>query len=465
MPELETVDLEAVEILATGGPVFGVGSPPEGDFWTSEELAAIAAADRELEGELLPPVKIGHSDAQALALNSGVGQPTAGEMPACGWVENLRVSDDGQKLLADLKAVPRRLAELIEAGAYRTRSVELSKVTSQKTGKVFEWVVTGLAWLGGKMPAVRTLDDVVALYEHAGEAPDTDANVSLRKIVEYASGKLVWEPGDGFLAIRAAVQEAINGGPSAGLTEERFYVRDVADGRALVVDWYDSSEERAWIVPFTRTRNGVRVSPSAEWTSAAMAWVKDSRDFEDQLMTLRARRADIRASVPEKTYTDEQRRAFAEATGLDQAKVTDAMLDKAGVAEAPTGDPDPDPKRDLEADERLRSLEQRATEADERSRKLEEELRVERRAAFVEQVLRDGKAEPGQRAQIEKMYDTSPDVAREFFQNAPVHEELRETYGADDGDPKPEDEADAEKAYESEHERIFGAKPTIGSVS
>jgi hypothetical protein len=68
-------------------------------------------------------------------------------------------------LLADVKAVPRRFAELIKAGAYTGRSVELSRLTSQRTGKRYDLVVSGLAWLGDKLPAVQTLDDVVALYE------------------------------------------------------------------------------------------------------------------------------------------------------------------------------------------------------------------------------------------------------------------------------------------------------------
>jgi len=61
--------------------------------------------------------------------------------------------------------VPKGLSSLIDAGAYRTRSVQLRKYTSQKTGRRYDWVVSGLAWLGGKMPAVRTLADVVKLYE------------------------------------------------------------------------------------------------------------------------------------------------------------------------------------------------------------------------------------------------------------------------------------------------------------
>ena len=77
-----------------------------------------------------------------------------------------------------MRKVPKGLSSLIDAGAYRTRSVELRQHTSQKTGKQYPWVVSGLAWLGGKMPAVKTLADVVKLYE-ADDDPD-------RKFVEIA---------------------------------------------------------------------------------------------------------------------------------------------------------------------------------------------------------------------------------------------------------------------------------------
>lgn len=146
---LETVDILGVEILAAGGPVHGIGSPPEGDTWRPEDLRGMTEAAAELADEVHAPAKIGHR----------------GGDPAVGWLENIRINQDGSRLLADIKRVPKGLSSLIDAGAYRTRSVELKQFTSQKTGRRYEWVVSGLAWLGGKMPAVRTLADVVKLYE------------------------------------------------------------------------------------------------------------------------------------------------------------------------------------------------------------------------------------------------------------------------------------------------------------
>lgn len=97
---LDTVDLPGVEILAAGVTIHGRGSPPAGDRYSVPDLRAIADANRALEAELRPPAKIGHD---------GYG-------PAVGYLENVRVA--GDKLLADVKSVPRRFAELVKERAY-----------------------------------------------------------------------------------------------------------------------------------------------------------------------------------------------------------------------------------------------------------------------------------------------------------------------------------------------------------
>lgn len=60
MSALETTDLVGVEILSVGGPVHGIGSPPEGDYWTASQLCGMAEAAAELADEVHAPAKIGH---------------------------------------------------------------------------------------------------------------------------------------------------------------------------------------------------------------------------------------------------------------------------------------------------------------------------------------------------------------------------------------------------------------------
>jgi len=162
MPDtLETVDLRDVEILRTGGPIHGRLSPPQGDTYTTADLRELAAANAALAGEIRPVATIGHDR----------------DGPAVGRLERIRVSPDGSRLLTDIVGMPRKFSELVTSKAYGSRSLELSRIVSQSTGRTYERVVSALAFLGGAMPAVHglrdvgDLGDVVALYELAERQP------------------------------------------------------------------------------------------------------------------------------------------------------------------------------------------------------------------------------------------------------------------------------------------------------
>lgn len=122
---------------------------------TPEDLAAVVDAyhDREVDRAR---VKLGHvSSLNDQALGDGA--------PAFGWVDNPRVSEDGKTLLGDLVDVPRRLGEVV-GRAYKNVSVELRKGVTTPSGKTHPTVLSGLALLGAAAPAVKGLDDLVALY-------------------------------------------------------------------------------------------------------------------------------------------------------------------------------------------------------------------------------------------------------------------------------------------------------------
>lgn len=122
---------------------------------TPEDLQAVVDAyqDREVDRAR---VKLGHvSSLNDQALGDGA--------PAFGWVDNPRVSEDGKTLLGDLVDVPRRLGEVV-GKAYKNVSVELRKNVRTPSGKTHPTVLSGLALLGTAAPAVKGLDDLVALY-------------------------------------------------------------------------------------------------------------------------------------------------------------------------------------------------------------------------------------------------------------------------------------------------------------
>lgn len=270
---LPTVDIPRIPILAEGGPYFGTGSPPEGDFFSKADLELIAEQTNLLmgAGELRPPNKLGHSEEQRLLNNSGL--PVGDELPAAGWLTNFAVEKISGiwKLVADAKNVPAKLAQIFESGGYRTRSVELSRVTSQKAspGTSYDGVVTGLAWLGAKAPAVRTLDDVWNLY--AGTEPAKAAT-------KLAVGDVVWEEEDGVMDLISDLTEAINeaANPDQPSYMWPYWVSDVnLKLNQCVVEEYGGADA-SWIVGFTvdKTTNEPAVQPRDQWVPATMKLVE-----------------------------------------------------------------------------------------------------------------------------------------------------------------------------------------------
>lgn len=155
--KLETVDIPGVEIFAVG--------THNGQPYTGKDLDDMVAAFTALTGEYAPPVKLGHSEKQP-----ALEDVPEGSAPAFGWVAALRRV--GDKLVADLSAVPATLGELIKTGAYRYRSAEIwwDLDVGETT---YRRVLKAVAFLGDTMPAVRTLKDIYKLYRtHEAFAAD-----------------------------------------------------------------------------------------------------------------------------------------------------------------------------------------------------------------------------------------------------------------------------------------------------
>lgn len=170
-----TTTIRRVEIMRSGGPYNGTGSADGGDYFTDADLDAIAEdTSRMLAArELDPPLKLGHNREQRIARDSGLVLEDG--RPALGWISS--VYRDGSGLFADVRDVPSKLATLAPK-AWAKRSVELRPLASQvESGGKRRFVVAGLALLGEKLPAMRTLDDLAALYhdepaEGGDDAPD-----------------------------------------------------------------------------------------------------------------------------------------------------------------------------------------------------------------------------------------------------------------------------------------------------
>jgi len=150
---LETAFIPNVAVLRMGKGFQGFGCPVAGCEFSVKDLDDIALAYEETRHSRLVPLKLGHGDDQKILESEG--------LPAAGWIENVRRV--GTELIADFADVPRRIADLIRAKSYRSRSAELSTITVD--GKRYRMALTAVALLGAELPAVPGLPDV-AWFSH-----------------------------------------------------------------------------------------------------------------------------------------------------------------------------------------------------------------------------------------------------------------------------------------------------------
>jgi hypothetical protein len=147
---LETSNINAVEIFSTGRW--------NSDVYTDADLDAMIEAFDKVGFE--PPVKAGHQDGQE---KPGTMQRVFG-VPALGYVS--RVYRVGSKLLADLKDVPRKFADLIKAGSYKRISSEVYwSYKDEASGKTYPRVLKAVAFLGADIPALTNLRAIESLYK------------------------------------------------------------------------------------------------------------------------------------------------------------------------------------------------------------------------------------------------------------------------------------------------------------
>ncbi len=191
---LKTVDFNNVELFAVG--------TWNGKKFTQKDLDNIVNSYQAEKGVFSIPIKLGHNDAQKLLAADG--------MPAAGWIEN--VKRVGDKLVGDFKKVPQTVGDLIKSGAFRKRSVELNP--NFKIGdNVYPLVLTGLALLGDKLPAVDTLADIAALYSQQEITAEEEAEKIIFEAAEEETFDDMLASLDDFVATR--VTKHFKGRPGA----------------------------------------------------------------------------------------------------------------------------------------------------------------------------------------------------------------------------------------------------------
>ncbi len=151
--ELATEDLKAVEVFKVG--------EWNGHNITEEDINDIVAAHKEIGDLIKPYIKLGHNNKQQLLASDG--------WPAGGWIS--KVYKKSKTLFIDIKEMPRALAKLVKAGAWKRVSAEIFRdyivtrhETVDKSSKVYRRVLGAVAFLGADLPAVTTLSDILAWY-------------------------------------------------------------------------------------------------------------------------------------------------------------------------------------------------------------------------------------------------------------------------------------------------------------
>lgn len=142
---MEKFNLKGVEIFSVG--------EWNGEKFTVNQLAEMVKNFEATKQGVRPYLKLGHDKDQKLLQKDG--------LPAAGWVDKIYLK--GDKLVADFVDIPKKIFQLIKAGAYKKVSCEMFfnvKIKEQK----FSHLLTAVSLLGADTPAVMNLNDIHALY-------------------------------------------------------------------------------------------------------------------------------------------------------------------------------------------------------------------------------------------------------------------------------------------------------------
>lgn len=168
------VTVSDVELLAIGidWPGSGGNNPDGSHAITLEHLvdAMVAANDDPLIRS--PRVKLGHSRLQPTEdgfTTLGDHDPYWDGTPCFGTAVDLRLNDDGNRLIADLAEVPAWLADAMPA-MWPNRSCEFLWDVVTEGARRYSLVVTAVSLLGERQHAVKNLADVQRLSTQGPDA-------------------------------------------------------------------------------------------------------------------------------------------------------------------------------------------------------------------------------------------------------------------------------------------------------
>ena len=412
--ELKTKKLTGVEVLAVG--------TWKGDDYTTEILDGMVAAFNELKGRIDPPGKLGHDDGQKLAQADGY--------PAIGWVDNLY--RDGEKLKADFRDVPAKVADLIEAKAYDKISSEVY-FDREFDGKVYPHILTAVSFLGADAPAVKdikSISDVAEWYRDIkakAEAHYTELPTAKR-------GQYDWGDDLPPTTVGAALEATIHRSFTDRADSLRKYSIVTSEQRIAL-----SNAIGAAMATF------LAEAPADVLAIPITGKVADSYYDDKKKPNGKSTKED-----------DMDQKVIAKALGL--AEDADEATIMAKLAEAGTPAPAAEDPKPGEGDDRVAQLTDEV-------KKLREERAAELADNAIKEAIADGRMVPAQRDALRKIALSDPATFADMIKNTPKHSYASGPIGNEGGDesedvPTPAREQIQRQLGTTPEMRELGNKPT-----
>jgi hypothetical protein len=173
---MDTAEIKNVEILETG-------------YWSGNKRQLVTLSDLDqmvdnFNKKVVEPfITIDHNDEYTDRVKNFL------KVASLGWVSALR--RQGEKLIADFKQVPAKIADLIKSGTLKKRSVEFYPKGSpyRTNGKTYENLLTAVTFFGADKPAVSSLRDdfEVLMLAHGEDRPSGEGAVVLREKLQEES--------------------------------------------------------------------------------------------------------------------------------------------------------------------------------------------------------------------------------------------------------------------------------------
>lgn len=495
MPELVTI--EAVPIVRVG--TYDLASGPR--TFSEEDLQAAAQAWATDASVKNPRIKI-----DSLEKAMGLDPMSHGGEPAFGWADNLRVSANGQELLADF-----HVPDFIHAAmqwAYPSLSIEGTPPGwVSATGRSHELVITAVALLGVHWPGVTTLDDfqqflvsgpaegelisASAVSEVLATMParrredvtaSLDSDMVTRRFIDMLDGGELELP-DGVDAAfdlwPRSMRFGDDGAPYLKITDESkgtLYRVDFAVSGSQVTfgDFVEVVEQD---VPVAAGAPRA-AAPLASWASRAdvrAALGTDNRDEEDPSMTDEQRRAIAVAYGlnPDTATEDECREAVANGAPVDEA----AAADGSGEGEADQAVADAQVEQPVAARSALPEGVVMIDESELANLRAGARAGLELQAAqataerdrTIQAAIREGRIAPARAAQWSRSWDADPEGTRHLLTAAEADGGLAaNTIPVVARGVEPVGEVEAAASVEAAHDdymsRYFPASPLGGGA-